>query len=96
MGEMYRAHAVRSELEMLRKFAIRHHAHHLDRIVAPVIGAHGSLETPKFQRQSRELAAARKSRETDNVDGRREITTLSFTRNLAARTACWAERRWSK
>jgi arylformamidase len=30
---------------------------HLDRIVAPVIVAHGSLETPEFQRQSRDFAA---------------------------------------
>ena len=31
---------------------------HLDRLVAPVIIAHGTLETPEFQRQSREFAAA--------------------------------------
>ena len=34
---------------------------HLDRLVAPVIVAHGTLETPEFQRQSREFAAAVKS-----------------------------------
>jgi arylformamidase len=31
---------------------------HLDRLMAPVIVAHGTLETPEFQRQSREFAAA--------------------------------------
>jgi arylformamidase len=31
---------------------------HLDRLVAPVIVAHGTLETPEFQRQNREFAAA--------------------------------------
>jgi arylformamidase len=36
---------------------------HLDRLVAPVIVAHGTLETPEFQRQSREFAAAVKAAE---------------------------------
>jgi len=31
---------------------------HLDRLVAPVIVGHGTLETPEFQRQSREFTAA--------------------------------------
>lgn len=31
---------------------------HLDRLVAPIIVAHGTLETPEFQRQNREFAAA--------------------------------------
>jgi arylformamidase len=31
---------------------------HLDRIAAPVVLVYGSLETPEFQRQSREFAAA--------------------------------------
>ena len=34
---------------------------HIDRLVAPVIVAHGTLETPEFQRQSREFAAAVKA-----------------------------------
>lgn len=34
---------------------------HLDRIHAPVIVAYGTLETPEFQRQSREFAAALKA-----------------------------------
>ena len=34
---------------------------HLDRLVAPVIVAHGTLESPEFQRQSREFAAAVKA-----------------------------------
>ena len=34
---------------------------HLDRLSTPVIVAHGTLETPEFQRQNREFAAAVKS-----------------------------------
>jgi arylformamidase len=34
---------------------------HLDRLSAPVVVAHGTLETPEFQRQNREFAAAVKS-----------------------------------
>jgi arylformamidase len=34
---------------------------HLDKLVAPVIVAHGTLETPEFIRQSREFAAAVKA-----------------------------------
>ena len=30
---------------------------HLDKLVAPVVVAHGTLETPEFQRQNREFAA---------------------------------------
>ena len=35
--------------------------HHLDKLVAPVIVAHGTLETPEFQRQNREFAEAVKA-----------------------------------
>ena len=31
---------------------------HLDKLVAPIIVAHGTLETPEFQRQNREFVAA--------------------------------------
>jgi arylformamidase len=34
---------------------------HLDRLAAPVVVAHGTLETPEFQRQNREFAAAVKA-----------------------------------
>ncbi|HXT50103.1 MAG TPA: alpha/beta hydrolase, partial [Thermoanaerobaculia bacterium] len=34
---------------------------HLDQLTAPVVVAHGSLETPEFQRQAREFAAAVKA-----------------------------------
>ena len=34
---------------------------HLDKVVAPVIVGHGTLETPEFQRQSREFTAALKA-----------------------------------
>lgn len=36
---------------------------HIDKLAAPVIIAHGTLETPEFQRQSREFAGATKSRD---------------------------------
>ncbi len=35
--------------------------HHLDKLSAPVIVSHGTLETPEFQRQNREFAAALKA-----------------------------------
>jgi arylformamidase len=31
---------------------------HLDKLVAPIVVTHGTLETPEFQRQNREFAAA--------------------------------------
>jgi len=34
---------------------------HLDSLTAPVIVAYGTLETPEFQRQNREFAAAAKA-----------------------------------
>jgi arylformamidase len=34
---------------------------HLDKLVAPVVIAHGTLETPEFQRQNRDFAAAVKA-----------------------------------
>jgi arylformamidase len=34
---------------------------HLDKLVAPVIVSHGTLETPEFQRQNRDFAAAVKA-----------------------------------
>jgi arylformamidase len=34
---------------------------HLDRLVAPIVIAHGTLETPEFQRQNREFAATVKA-----------------------------------
>ncbi|MBM3487324.1 MAG: hypothetical protein FJX67_11955 [Alphaproteobacteria bacterium] len=34
---------------------------HLDKLVAPVVVAYGTLETPEFQRQSREFADAVKA-----------------------------------
>jgi arylformamidase len=34
---------------------------HLDKISTPVVVAHGTLETPEFQRQTREFAAAVKA-----------------------------------
>jgi arylformamidase len=34
---------------------------HLDQVKVPVVVAHASLDTPEFQRQSREFAAALKA-----------------------------------
>ena len=43
---------------MIEKFSPQRH---LDKLVAPIIVAHGTLETPEFQRQNREFAAAVKA-----------------------------------
>ena len=50
-----RAGYVKFTPEMLEKLSP---LRHLDKIVAPVIVAHGTLETPEFQRQNREFAEA--------------------------------------
>ena len=44
--------------EMIEKLSSQRH---LDRLVAPIIVAHGTLETPEFQRQNRDFAAAVKA-----------------------------------
>lgn len=41
--------------EMIAKLSPQRH---LDKLVAPVVIAHGTMETPEFQRQNREFAAA--------------------------------------
>jgi len=41
--------------EMIEKLSSQRH---LDKLVAPVVVAYGTLETPEFQRQNREFAAA--------------------------------------
>jgi arylformamidase len=45
---------------------------HIDRIAAPVTVAYGSLETPDFQRQSREFAAALRAagKTVDLIEGK--------------------------
>jgi arylformamidase len=50
-----RAGYVKFTPEMIEKLSPQRH---LDKLVAPVIVAHGALETPEFQRQNREFAAA--------------------------------------
>jgi arylformamidase len=53
-----RSNYVRFTDEMVEELsAIRH----LDRITAPLVVAHGTLETPEFQRQARDFAAALKA-----------------------------------
>ena len=50
-----RASYVKFTPEMIEKLSSQRH---LDRLVAPIIVAHGTLETPEFQRQNRDFAAA--------------------------------------
>ena len=50
-----RAGYVKFTPEMIEKLSPQRH---LDKLVAPVIVAHGALETPEFQRQNRGFAAA--------------------------------------
>ena len=50
-----RAGYVKFTPEMIEKLSPQRH---LDKLLAPIIVAHGSLETPEFQRQNREFAAA--------------------------------------
>ena len=53
-----RAGYVKFTQEMMEKLSPQRH---LDKLVAPVIVAHGTLETPEFQRQNRDFAAAIKA-----------------------------------
>jgi arylformamidase len=50
-----RAGYVKFTPEMIEKLSPQRH---LDKLLAPIVIAHGSLETPEFQRQNREFAAA--------------------------------------
>ena len=52
-----RAAYVKFTPEMIEKLSSQRH---LDRLVAPIIVAHGTLETPEFQRQNRDFVAALK------------------------------------
>jgi arylformamidase len=53
-----RAGYVKFSPEVIEKLSPQRH---LEKLVAPVIVAHGTLETPEFQRQNREFAAAVKA-----------------------------------
>jgi arylformamidase len=53
-----RAGYVKFTPELIEKLSPQRH---LDKLVAPVIVAHGTLETPEFQRQNRDFAAAVKA-----------------------------------
>ena len=53
-----RAGYVKFTPDMIEKLSPQRH---LDELVAPVIVAHGTLETPEFQRQNRDFAAAVKA-----------------------------------
>jgi arylformamidase len=53
-----RARYVKFTADMIERLSSRRH---LDKLVAPVVVAHGTLETPEFQRQNREFAEAVKA-----------------------------------
>jgi arylformamidase len=53
-----RADYVKFTPEMVEKLSPQRH---LDKLVAPIVVTHGTLETPEFQRQNREFAAAVKA-----------------------------------
>jgi len=53
-----RAGYVKFTPEMIEKLSPQRH---LDKLLAPVVVAHGTLETPEFQRQNRDFAAAVKA-----------------------------------
>lgn len=53
-----RASYVKFTPEIIEKLSPQRH---LDKLVAPVVVAHGTLETPEFQRQNRDFAAAVKA-----------------------------------
>jgi arylformamidase len=61
---------------------------HLDKLNCPVIVAHGTLETPEFQRQTRDFAAA--------IKAAGKPTTSRYSRRLRAPMVCWVERCSSK
>lgn len=50
-----RANYVKFTPEVIEKLSPQQH---LEKLVAPIIVAHGTLETPEFQRQNRDFAAA--------------------------------------
>jgi arylformamidase len=67
---------------------------HLDQINCPVTLVYGTLETPEFQRQSRDFAAALKA--TGKPVRPRATITLRSTRRWRAPTASSAARCWSR
>lgn len=50
-----RANYVKFTPEVIEKLSPQRH---LEKLLAPIIVAHGTLETPEFQRQNRDFAAA--------------------------------------
>jgi arylformamidase len=66
---------------------------HLDKLNAPVVVAHGTLETPEFQRQAREFAAAVKTagKPVKLVVGE-GYNHFEMCETLASPTACSAKR----
>jgi arylformamidase len=77
---------------------------HLDKLVAPIVVAHGTLETPEFQRQNRDFAAAVKGagKVVAFLIGQgynhfeRAITTSKCSRRWGIHMVCSAARCWNK
>jgi arylformamidase len=70
---------------------------HLDKLNAPVIIAHGTLETPEFQRQSRDFAAALKAAGKPVRSSSPTATTTSRSlRHSPIPTVSWAARFWNR
>ena len=70
---------------------------HLHRINCPVIVAHGTYETPEFQRQSRDFAAALKAAGKGRPPSRRPYNHFEMPETLVIHMACSpAARCWSR
>jgi hypothetical protein len=79
---------------MIEKFSPQRH---LDKLVAPIIVAHGTLETPEFQRQNREFAAAVKAAAKPvNFWSAKAIRISRCSRRWEIPTGYWAAQCWSK
>src|SRR5690242_13996817 len=89
-----RAGYVKFTAEMIEKFSPQRH---LDKLVAPIIVAHGTLETPEFQRQNREFAAAVKAagKPVKFLVGPR-LYAFRDARRWEIPTGYWAAQCWSK
>ena len=70
---------------------------HLDKLNTPVILAYGTLETPEFQRQSRDFAAALKAagKPVELLVGE-GYNHFEILRRSAIPTGCSAAPRWSR
>ena len=69
---------------------------HLDRLRAPVVVTYGTNETPEFQRQNRDFAAAVKAagKAVEAPRGAETTTTSRWPKRSAIPTGRTAARRW--